>query len=121
MTNVGIYEFNAKDLIGHGAFAVVYKGRLKTVRLYLKLGETVFFSIVLFFSVMKWENEPLLPSEENFSEPFSSQLISPATVLGYSPDLPGWWEFIATPAILGFVHLSETMAHHVLASDQIYV
>ena len=33
MTNVGIYEFNAKDLIGHSAFAVVYKGRLKPVRL----------------------------------------------------------------------------------------
>ena len=30
-TSVGIYEFNAKDLIGHGAFAVVYKGRLKAV------------------------------------------------------------------------------------------
>jgi len=30
LTSVGIYEFNAKDLIGHGAFAVVYKGRLKT-------------------------------------------------------------------------------------------
>merc|ERR1719347_1015828 len=30
MTNVGIYEFNAKDLIGHGAFAVVYKGRQKS-------------------------------------------------------------------------------------------
>ena len=38
MTNVGIYEFNAKDLIGHGAFAVVYKGRLKSVskRKYVK-------------------------------------------------------------------------------------
>lgn len=30
LTSVGIYEFNAKDLIGHGAFAVVYKGRLKS-------------------------------------------------------------------------------------------
>jgi len=29
-TSVGIYEYNAKDLIGHGAFAVVYKGRLKS-------------------------------------------------------------------------------------------
>lgn len=29
MTTVGSYEFNPKDLIGHGAFAVVYKGRLK--------------------------------------------------------------------------------------------
>jgi len=28
-TPVGIYEYNPKDLIGHGAFAVVYKGRLK--------------------------------------------------------------------------------------------
>ncbi len=30
-TSVGIYEFNPKDLIGHGAFAVVYKGRVKSV------------------------------------------------------------------------------------------
>ena len=28
---VGIYEYSTKDLIGHGAFAVVYKGRLKMV------------------------------------------------------------------------------------------
>ena len=32
-TPVGIYEYNPKDLIGHGAFAVVYKGRLKEVSL----------------------------------------------------------------------------------------
>ena len=31
VTAVGIYEYNPKDLIGHGAFAVVYKGRLKSV------------------------------------------------------------------------------------------
>ena len=31
LTSVGGYEFNAKDLIGHGAFAVVYKGRQKSV------------------------------------------------------------------------------------------
>ena len=31
LTSVGGYEFNAKDLIGHGAFAVVYKGRQKLV------------------------------------------------------------------------------------------
>lgn len=29
-TTVGLYEYNPKDLIGHGAFAVVYKGRVKT-------------------------------------------------------------------------------------------
>jgi len=29
-TSVGVYEFNPKDLIGHGAFAVVYKGRVKS-------------------------------------------------------------------------------------------
>ena len=33
-TSVGIYEFNPKDLIGHGAFAVVYKGRVKSVSLF---------------------------------------------------------------------------------------
>ena len=36
MTSVGIYEYNAKDLIGHGAFAVVYKGRLKSVSILSK-------------------------------------------------------------------------------------
>ena len=31
MESVGIYEYRSKDLIGHGAFAVVYKGRIKMV------------------------------------------------------------------------------------------
>ena len=31
MESVGIYEYSTKDLIGHGAFAVVYRGRLKMV------------------------------------------------------------------------------------------
>ena len=31
MDSVGIYEYSSKDLIGHGAFAVVYKGRVKMV------------------------------------------------------------------------------------------
>ena len=31
MDTIGIYEYNSKDLIGHGAFAVVYKGRVKMV------------------------------------------------------------------------------------------
>lgn len=31
MENVGDYEYRSKDLIGHGAFAVVYKGRVKKV------------------------------------------------------------------------------------------
>ena len=32
METVGFYEYNSKDLIGHGAFAVVYRGRVKMVR-----------------------------------------------------------------------------------------
>jgi serine/threonine-protein kinase ULK/ATG1 len=28
---IGEYEYNKKDLIGHGAFAIVYKGRQKSV------------------------------------------------------------------------------------------
>lgn len=32
MESVGDYEYNKKDLIGHGAFAVVFKGRYKMVK-----------------------------------------------------------------------------------------
>lgn len=32
MECVGDFEYNSKDLIGHGAFAVVFKGRHKKVR-----------------------------------------------------------------------------------------
>lgn len=31
METVGDYEYSSKDLIGHGAFAVVFKGRLREV------------------------------------------------------------------------------------------
>lgn len=31
MEIVGDYEYNTRDLIGHGAFAVVYRGRLRKV------------------------------------------------------------------------------------------
>jgi hypothetical protein len=31
METVGNFEFNKKDLIGHGAFAVVFRGRHKEV------------------------------------------------------------------------------------------
>ncbi len=34
MDSIGNYEYNKKDLIGHGAFAIVYKGRQKTVNLF---------------------------------------------------------------------------------------
>ena len=36
MDTIGMYEYSSKDLIGHGAFAVVYKGRVKMVRLFYK-------------------------------------------------------------------------------------
>lgn len=31
---VGEYEFTKQDIIGHGAFAMVYKGRKRKVRTY---------------------------------------------------------------------------------------
>lgn len=31
MESIGDYEYNTKDIIGHGAFAVVFKGREKKV------------------------------------------------------------------------------------------
>lgn len=44
MEEVGEFCYNKKDLIGHGAFAVVYKGRYRAVNLNFFL---------IFFSVMK--------------------------------------------------------------------
>ena len=35
MDSIGNFEYNKKDLIGHGAFAIVYKGRQKTVFIFL--------------------------------------------------------------------------------------
>lgn len=43
IVHVGDYEYNTRDLIGHGAFAVVFKGRHRKVnitfhiQLYLKI------------------------------------------------------------------------------------
>lgn len=34
MEKVGDYEYNTKDLIGHGAFAIVFKGRHQKVKIY---------------------------------------------------------------------------------------
>jgi len=31
METIGAYEYYTKDLIGHGAFAVVYRGRFRAV------------------------------------------------------------------------------------------
>lgn len=42
MEIVGDYEYNSKDLIGHGAFAVVFKGRHRKVRF--------FFLILIYFT-----------------------------------------------------------------------
>lgn len=33
METVGEYEYAPKDILGHGAFAVVFKGRSSSVRL----------------------------------------------------------------------------------------
>jgi len=44
MEAVGSFEFNKKDLIGHGAFAVVFRGRHRDVRLVVLL--TLFFIVL---------------------------------------------------------------------------
>jgi len=44
MENVGNFDFNKKDLIGHGAFAVVFRGRHREVR--------HFICFIVFFCVM---------------------------------------------------------------------
>lgn len=35
MEVVGDYEYSKKDLIGHGAFAVVFKGRHRKVNMFM--------------------------------------------------------------------------------------
>lgn len=46
METVGKFEFNRKDLIGHGAFAVVFKGRHKEVTFIIS--SDTFFPMSLF-------------------------------------------------------------------------
>lgn len=41
MELVGNFEYNSKDLIGHGAFAVVFKGRHREVSNFRNLSENV--------------------------------------------------------------------------------
>lgn len=36
IVHVGDYEYNTRDLIGHGAFAVVFKGRHRKVKKFKK-------------------------------------------------------------------------------------
>jgi hypothetical protein len=50
-TSVGVYEFNPKDLIGHGAFAVVYKGRVKSVSTHKRIRDKHPGSRIRIFSI----------------------------------------------------------------------
>lgn len=56
METVGKFEFSRKDLIGHGAFAVVFKGRhrevnIVLVHLFTSLGNTSKPFLLLFYNV----------------------------------------------------------------------
>lgn len=44
---VGEYEFTKQDIIGHGAFAMVYKGRKRKVYRQYTLSDICVISIVL--------------------------------------------------------------------------
>ena len=45
MESIGDYEYSQNDLIGHGAFAIVFKGRHKVVRP-MKLLKNIDFVVV---------------------------------------------------------------------------
>ena len=48
MESVGEYEYSKKDLIGHGAFAVVFKGRVKKVNIFMNFVlSSSYFAFVL--------------------------------------------------------------------------
>ena len=57
MDAIGLYEYSSKDLIGHGAFAVVYKGRVRMVR-----------NFIIYIFSTRWSGEKL---ENNTSLFFS--------------------------------------------------
>src|SRR4051812_37244939 len=48
--SIGDYEYTKKDLIGHGAFAIVYKGRYREVVLFLINYLITFYLFLLLFS-----------------------------------------------------------------------
>ena len=52
MEIVGDYEYNSKDLIGHGAFAVVFKGRKRKVVIVLNFSELKLTTTGHFFVVI---------------------------------------------------------------------
>jgi hypothetical protein len=51
METVGEYEYSLKDLIGHGAFAVVFKGRHQFVSILIRIiyGNVVVIVVVIVF------------------------------------------------------------------------
>lgn len=57
MEIVGDFEYNSKDLIGHGAFAVVFKGRHRKVRIHVILFNLIIIElcerVTIFFVSMK--------------------------------------------------------------------
>lgn len=53
MEIIGDYEYNPKDLIGHGAFAVVFKGRNRKVRHIIYI-INVFLVVYLHFFFCKY-------------------------------------------------------------------
>lgn len=56
MLIIGDYEYNSKDLIGHGAFAVVFKGRNRKVSEFSLMFSFTYLSIVfdiVYESIMK--------------------------------------------------------------------
>lgn len=49
---VGEYEFTKQDIIGHGAFAMVYKGRKRRVRTYDFISLFIFVCYCFYHSCM---------------------------------------------------------------------
>lgn len=68
MNIVGEYEYSSKDMLGHGAFAVVYKGRhRKVITCKLKLTPLIILSCCCFFHSMNFILQFCSPLTETFS------------------------------------------------------
>ena len=60
MQSIGDYEYGQSDLIGHGAFALVFKGREKIVSIYIYIYNYCVCVIILYFKCFLFTTLPII-------------------------------------------------------------
>lgn len=92
MEAVGDFEYSRKDLVGHGAFAVVFKGRHRKVN--KQLACNVFFSSSPSSSLAEKKGDKYADSFVNLGQSVAVHIMQlRSSVVGLSPFL--WNDYIA--------------------------